>query len=625
MASATPTAARFKAYVDGQMAGSNYWGYEDWHAALMSKVTGNASYCTYAVSKADAYVTSEEARIAAGSAPVVAGDSYLEVGPRIGSLMTVYDWCRTQTTAAQRTRWMNLSNQAVWNVWNPNQANWGGKVMTWSGWSVNDPSNNYYYSFLKATMFTGLATYGENPQAQGWITQFRTSKIANQLVPTFKADLSGGGSREGTGYGLSHRDLFRLYDWWQKSTTERIADLTPHAQESLHWMMHQIAPSLDRLAPTGDHARDSAAMFYDYHRDYLQVAAYLYPNDLASGVAKTLLSQSNVTSMTNGFNRYADFLYDTAPIAAQPLSTLATVYRGAGTGLTAMRSSWDKDATYANLICGPYTQSHAHQDQGSFTLFNKGWLAIDENINTHSGIEQAVGLHNLVRVDINGSTVSQAYNTTCNLAALGNNANYTYALAKTTPNYAGKSGVAKVEREFLFIKPSTVVVFDRVQSNVAGAKRVWAMNLATAPTVNGDSFNFSNGSSTMNVTRLSPTGLSAQVLSWPTLNSQANSGVRVDVADSTGDSSMFLNVIGVNSSVKSSVRSDATGQTGGQISLADGRTVTVRFNNTGTGGNIIITNSAGAQLVNEALPTVVQNLPRTTTAGTLKTTSTTRK
>ncbi len=58
-------------------------------------------------------------------------------------------------------------------------------------------------------MMLGLASFGENPQAQTWIDQFRTVKMENQLFPTFNRDLVGGGSREGTGYGTAMKNLLR--------------------------------------------------------------------------------------------------------------------------------------------------------------------------------------------------------------------------------------------------------------------------------------------------------------------------------------------------------------------------------------------------------------------------------
>jgi len=180
------------------------------------------------------------------------------------------------------------------------------------------------------------------------------------------------------------KGLFDLYYWWEKSTTERIADLTPHTLASFDKFMHDIVPTLDRVAPTGDHARDSTASLFDYHREYLEILSRLYPADVMAGLSKTLLSQSSVKSMSQGFEAWIDYVYDQSDIATQPMTRLPTAHWGAGTGQFSMRSAWATDASYANLICGPYTESHAHHDQGSFVFFKGNWLAFDENIDSHS-------------------------------------------------------------------------------------------------------------------------------------------------------------------------------------------------------------------------------------------------
>ena len=606
MASAT----RFKAMVDGQISGSNYWGFQPWYAALLAQVTGTTSYCTYAVAQTEAVVASEEALIRTNQRALVAGDSYLDVGGMIGSMSIVYDWCRAQMTSAQRTRWTTYGNQAVWNVWNYNQARWGSTLYPWSGWSVDNPSNNYYYSFLRASMLLGLATYGENTSAQGWIDKFRTDKIANQLVPTFNRDLQGGGSREGTGYGTAMKGLFDLYYWWEKSTTQRIADLTPHTLASLDKFPHDIVPTLDRIAPTGDHARDSTAALFDYHREYLSILARLYPSDTMSGAVKSLLAQSSVPRMANSFEIWVDYLYDHTDLAAQPLSRLPASRWSSGTGQFSTRSAWATDAAYANLICGPYTESHAHRDQGSFVFFKGNWLAIDENLNSHSGIFQDEVSHNLVRVEQNGSVVTQVWNASCAMQAVADTSLYSYALARVTPMYAGKPAVVKMEREFLFLKPGTLVVLDRVQTSGIGMRRVFTLNLPAAPTVSGDRLTVMSGANQLDVQRLAPAGLAWQAQSWPALNSDMGAGSRVDAADSAGDTTVFLHVLGADRSYGTAVRSDGNGQTGAQITLSNGNVATVRFSTAGTGGTLEIRNQAGQILSTGALATSIQALPR---------------
>src|SRR5436305_6402201 len=124
---------------------------------------------------------------------------------------------------------------------------------------------------MSLTIQRGLVYIHESQNGPSWITMLRDTKIQSHLVHTFAKDLVGGGSREDTGYGVLMRDLFRLYDLWEQTTTQRIADLTPHARESRVSMLHQIVPTYDRVAPIGDHARDSTAALFDYHRDYANV------------------------------------------------------------------------------------------------------------------------------------------------------------------------------------------------------------------------------------------------------------------------------------------------------------------------------------------------------------------
>lgn len=611
MSTQASSATRFKAYVDNEMAnpGQTY-GFETWHAALMFQVSGATRYADFAVAQTDSIVAGEEARIASGQAAGVAGDSYLYVGGTVGNIALVYDWCYSRLTPAQRTRWIAYMNQAVSNVWNPAGASWGGRSYPWSGWSVDNPSNNYYYSFLRATMLLGLATHGDNPLAQRWVDQFRTTKIANELVPTFTRDLAGGGSREGTGYGTAMKELFQLYYLWERSTGERIATLTPHAQASQAWMLHNIVPSLDRLAAVGDQARESSASLFDYHREYLMSLTALFPDQRLSAATRQVLADSTVPQIHYGFELFSDYLYEPAGQATPQLSNLSTAYWGSGTGQLLMRSSWqDKTAAFAQFSCGPLTESHAHRDQGAFQLYRGEWLAPTTNIYTHSGIQQGEEFNNLVRIEQAGHTVTQVGGPgACQLLALAHNDTYTYGVARVTPAYNGNAAVTQVEREFLFIKPGVFVVFDRVGS-VAGTRRIWTLNLPGTPAVSGDHLAYTaSGGNKLDVYRLAPAGLSYQVntLVLPDGDTLLDPAPRrVEVADTAGTQSTFLHVLGTNAAVTSVARSDAAGQTGVQIVLTDGRTVIARFANTSTGGTLEVRSSTGVAQVSGALPTTV--------------------
>src|SRR3569623_1166881 len=334
LAAHSPAATRFSSVVDSWVGGADLWGFRPWNAALRGQLTGTSKYCTKAVSVVDQQVTDAESAIAAGNQPEVANDSYLEVGDDVGDVALVYDWCFDSLSASQRTRWLAYANQAVWNVWHPTSAKWGSHTVPWSGWATDDPSDNFYYSFLRATMLLGLAEKGEDPAGDTWSAQFRQTKILGELVPTFDADLQGGGSREGTGYGVAMRNLWSIYDFWKSTTGEGLASKTPHTRASLRTMIHQIVPTLDRFAPTGDQSRDSTASMFDYQRNYLQALVTLYPTATASGPAQSLLAQCSVPALGSSFMAVDDFLYENragAPIpqGASTESHLLGLHAGA--------------------------------------------------------------------------------------------------------------------------------------------------------------------------------------------------------------------------------------------------------------------------------------------------------
>jgi hypothetical protein len=584
LSSGTAAAKRFKTVVDQWVGGSDIWGFSAWSAALMGQLTGSTTYCTKAVAAIETQVVAAEGKISANQAPEVAGDSCLGIGDMIGDLALVYDWCFAQTTPAQRTRWLKYADQAVWNVWHNASAKWGSATIPWSGWATNDPSDNYYYSFLRATMLLGLASKGEDAQADAWITQFHDTKIMNQLVPTFNADLVGGASREGTGYGVAMRRLFELYDLWQSTTGEVLATATPHTRQSMRAMLHQLMPTRDRIAPTGDQSRDSTAMFFDYHRNYLQELIQQFPSDTLAKRAKTQLAASSLPTMSSGFMIAYDFLYDNSAVTAQPVDGLNTTYYASGIGELYARSGWDAHATWVNMIAGPYTQSHAHQDQGSLMIYKDGWLAYDSVIDSHSGLPQETTAHGLVRITSGGQPVRQIANTISKLTALHQGTGYTYAAADLTPSYNGNSVVQKSQREVLYLQPDVVVVFDRVQSS-ASTTQTWQLASPVAASISGSLATISNAGHALKVQKIS--GGTMAVTPFTSVSSDYSGGFRLDETMTGGDN-RYLHVLSIDAAATAtSVAGDAT-HPGVTIQMSNGHTATITFNRDTTGATLVM-------------------------------------
>jgi hypothetical protein len=607
-ANAVP-AARFRDLVDDELAGIEHYEFQPWFAALLGALTGDARYCDHAVAGAEAWVAGEEALIAAGMRAEIAADSYLYVGEHVANVALVYDWCFDSVDAAQRERWLAYANQAVWNVWHPDEAAWGGASWPWSGWSIDNPSNNYYYSFLRATMLLGLAARDEHPDAAGWIAMFRDTKIGGQLVPTFASDLAGGGSREGSGYGVAMARLFELYDWWEASTGERIHDLTPHARDSLANMLHLTVPTLDRIAPVGDHARDSSAALFDYHRNYVQILVRLYRDDPLAPIGKWWLEHCSVPAMGQGFMYVYDFLYDDPAIAAAPsMDGLYPAYHAPGTGQLYARSSWATDATWLHAIAGPYTESHAHRDQGSLLIYKNEWLAYDANIDSHSGIRQEEELHNLVRIENGGATVTMPEGGAAVPTALVDEPAYAYVAIDVTPMYADPV-VERVEREIVFVKPDVVVTFDRVDFGPGAGAAVWQLNTPVAPSINGGIVTVAGATSTLTMHRRGGVSATIDVVDWAAVDADMNGGYRVELRQQVTGDVRFFHVLYLDDAVETLGLADDGTRQGMTLGLAAGGSATIRFETDAPGGELEIVDGAGAVVVSTPLAAGVEALP----------------
>jgi hypothetical protein len=580
LAAGQPEAMRFMSTIDRWVGGDDIYGIEAWQVALVGQLTGDPKYCAAAVRAVDANVKAELVKIGAGQPPDVAYDDYLRVGDTVGDLALVYDWCYTAIPADRRHQWLAYADQSVLNIWNYQGAKWGGQPMPWVGWATDDPSDNYYYSFLRATMLVGLATHGDYRDGDTWMTEFHDTRLLGDLVPTFDAELVGGGSREGTGYGVSMRGLFHLYDLWASSTGETIANRTGHTRASILSFIHQTMPTLDRIASTGDQSRDATGTFFDYHRNYLQELIALFPTDPLAPRAQALLAASTLPEMANQFMYVYDFLYDNTAVPTTTLEGLDPTYYAPGIGQLYTRSGWDKHATWINLIAGSYTQSHAHQDQGALMIYKDGWLAYDANNDSDSGLNQQIDTHSTVRIVDGGKTVEQQRNTDSKLVALHHGDGFVHAAADLTPAYKRSPVVQKVEREIVFLPPNAIVVYDRVATR-AGSQQVWQLATPVSPAIAGSRTTISGSGHTLTVDRVTPGAATAAKHDF-SKDSDFSGGFRLDETMAGGDN-RFLHVISIDGAVDS-----VTPGTDGVSLSVGGKAVVVQFSRDGVGGSLSI-------------------------------------
>lgn len=395
--------SRFKAMVDTEAARPNatdaqrVYGFCASDAAYMYRLDPQDKYRVLAVNMAEQQVAAAEARIAANQNPQVAYDSYLESGPMLRDLSFVYDWCGASLTTTQRQRWAAYADQAIFNIWNPGQARWGNRLATWTGWGTDQPGNNYYYSFSTATVLWNLA------KGDGyWQTR---ANLCMSTMGSYFASIPGGGSEEGTGYGTAHKNLFFLYQiWLANGGTIQGA---PHLANTLRYWAHACVPGNTKMfAPIGDLSRSSTPEWFDYHWILMAAGRAATADTDAKNVASYLMNKMMPFGPTQYYCRREGLLEQ----GTNTTPPTALTFHAPEVGALFSRTSWEADATWMCFVGGRYNQSHAGQEQGSFCLW-KGtdWAAVNGNIYSQSGIEQATICKNMLRFETSAGAVIRQY------------------------------------------------------------------------------------------------------------------------------------------------------------------------------------------------------------------------
>ena len=165
-----------------------------------------------------------------------------------------------------------------------------------------------------------------------------------------------------------------------------------------------------------------------------------------------------------------------------------------------MRSGDGPDDTYALFAAGGMSPQHRHYDATHFTIYKRGFLALDTGTrkgnsdNLQNYFAQTVA-HNCVLIKMPGEPPSRYWNGKVFGQAGGQNKqvgskviafetgpDFTYVAGDATPVYSDKK-CALMVRQFVFIPPDHFVVFDRVTSTKAEFRKRWLLHHALEPTL----------------------------------------------------------------------------------------------------------------------------------------------
>ncbi len=263
------------------------------------------------------------------------------------------------------------------------------------------PYNVYLYNApFQALVACAIALYGDDPRGEP-VMRFTEDLWKRRVLPVWRQVMGkNGGWHEGgeyVGIGIGAA-VYQVPAMWRAATGEDLFAGEPELRGFLDFLIH-------RTRPDGTHMRLGDGSFFDRQVPDLVPLAIEYRH----AAAYTMRAPSGIAPTAWPWGP----LSDATLVDARARSLLPTVRLFDGIGLVAARSDWTDAATFVTFKAGDNYWSHMHLDQGSFTIYKGGGLALDSGANYGTGYGSDHHLnysyqtiaHNAITVTDPGDTV----------------------------------------------------------------------------------------------------------------------------------------------------------------------------------------------------------------------------
>ncbi len=482
-------------------------------SAFAYQLTGKAAYAQNAVTQLMNFT------ISSGELSGVASDNYRWAD----WVPVVYDWCYDQMTPSQRSTF-----QARYDNYTTTEMgkDWGGPGM---------PSNNYYWGVWRNELSWGIATWGDDPNAQSYLDDALVTRWRDDFLPWAAGPGAGGVPQEGTQYGrymlqyptvplataaAEGRNLSAETDFYAQAAYYLIYSTSPSPVTSLAsggGSYYQLFPFNEDEASYGFPAAADSN-----YADFMAALAGDLGGTAVAGYARQWLATTGATP--DDWVAAAD-----AGGPARSFASLPTDYYAPGPGYFYVRDGWTAGAASVNFQLGGLDGiGHAHQDDGTFQLLRNGQWLTKESTGYGSSIvgfngsgTEAVGstlAHNGVLVNGAGEASNYARGNPT-VTRLETQPHYAFASVDLTQAYRStdsrfdNTAVGSVVRDFVYVRDlDAMVILDRVTSTSASNSKTFLLHFPKAPTISGNTVLGVNGGQALRLTTLTPSGQSAPTL-----------------------------------------------------------------------------------------------------------------
>lgn len=387
------------------------------------------------------------------------------------------------------------------------------------------------------------ATWGENPKAQAFRDRALTQLYEGKVVPVLREFGAGGGFTEGGWY--SRGSLWNLVEALELARRIEGYDGFQQAPrffyERLAYEMFQPYPGLWTYGTEQYPEEGDGSHVYGGHTEYPRhlrtvLAQYFRGSELARAIANRQRRASNPEAAL------VDLLYAEAPDPALDLKRFPLAHLAAGIGKVYARSDWTADATWFRFDCGDYWSAHQHFEVGNFEIYRYEPLATESGEYHDWGSSHAMNwlirtvAHNCVLVYQPGETwtnmrdggrvpyandggQAKKWDWTVDtldqwqarreqfhrgdLVAYQNRPEYLYVAGDCTKAYA-PAKLALWQRQIVFLRPATFVVFDRVVSTKPEFEKTWLLHCRQEPEIKDQTVTIANGKGRLVVQTLLP-------------------------------------------------------------------------------------------------------------------------
>jgi hypothetical protein len=390
------------------------------------------------------------------------------------------------------------------------------RLIHWGNWILTKPNiygiwtGPYYYEGNNYTMghFVGITSVGFAIHSEDAVNGNKFISKVDSIRPFLmyytNTRLKNGDANEGWGYGagyaINYLKALAIFKTGTNYTTDHFVNTT-YDEDLVKFLPFATLPNLTHMLPEGDWARESTGELWEFHRLAADLVSSYSDNSQAKQIG---VFWGNETVPFNKFAvtayRWFPFLFankEITPIDYRTQASYQTNYiytDTSGTDQFIRRTGWNTTSQWVSYRAGGRYGDHAHNGSGHFSVYDNGWLLIDNNIKSHSGIEGADSMHNCIHIEKMNNFDMYPYKDPIEHSTgirRDLNQEYSYLWTNSTSIYSSRAQVFncvdKNQRQFLYIPGlEKIAIFDIVKTSNT-YKKWFGLNFEGNPLLSADS------------------------------------------------------------------------------------------------------------------------------------------